>query len=106
MYYMDTIEDYHISGLIKANLEEIKELQKNKGPVLTGLSTGFTSLDRITSGLNNSDLIVLASYPHWGKTPFALNIARNVAIASNVPALIFSLEATEEQLSMRMLSAE
>lgn len=106
MIDIDRIEDDHISGLIKTNLDEIKELQQNKGPVLIGLPTGFTHLDRITSGLNNSDLIVLASYPHWGKTPFALNIARNVAVASNIPVLIFSLEATEEQLSMRMLSAE
>ena len=106
MYYMETIEDYHINGSIKANLDEIKKLQKNKGPVLSGLPTGFTYLDRITSGLNNSDLIVLPSHPHWGKTPFALNLARNVAVDSNVPVLIFSLEATEEQVSMRMLSAE
>ena len=106
MYYMDIIEDDHISEPIKANLVEINDLQQNKGPVLTGLPSGFTNLDRITSGLNNSDLIVLASYPHWGKTPFALNIARNVAVAGNVPVLIFSLEATEEQLAMRMLSAE
>lgn len=106
MYYMDTIEAYHISGSIKANLEEIKKLQENKGPVLTGLPTGFTDLDRITSGLNNSDLIVLAACPSLGKTCFAFNIARNVAVDSNVPVLIFSLEATEKQLSMRMLSAE
>lgn len=103
---IDRLEDYHISGPIKANLEEIKELQQNKGPVLTGLATGFTDLDRITSGLNNSDLIVLASLRGFGKTSLALNIARNVAVDSNVPVLIFSLEATEEQLAMRMLGAE
>ena len=103
---MDRMEDYHISGPIKANLDEIKELQQNKGPVLTGLPTGFTDLDRITSGLNNSDLIVLASCPSLGKTSLAFNIARNVAVDSNVPVLIFSLEETEEQFSMRMLSAE
>ncbi len=106
MCFMERLEDSHISGRIKANLDEIKELQQNKGPVLTGLSTGFTLLDMTTSGMNNSDLIVLASYPHWGKTPFALNIARNVAVDQGIPVLIFSLEATEEQLSMRMLSAE
>ena len=106
MYHVDEIEDDHISGPIKANLDEIKELQQNNGPVLTGLPTGFTHLDSIASGLNNSDLIVLASYHHWGKTSFALNIARNVAVTSNVPVLIFSLEDTEEQISMRMLSAE
>jgi len=102
----DRLEDYHISVPIKANLVEIKKLQQNKGPVLTGLPTGFTYVDRITSGLNNSDLIVLASRPSLGKTSLAFNIARNVAVESNVPVLIFSLEATEEQLSMRMLSAE
>ena len=103
---IDRIEDYHISGWIKANFEEIKEVQQNKGPVLTGLPTGFTHLDRITSGLNNSDLIVLASCRSFGKTSLAFNIARNVAVDSNIPVLILSLEATEEQLSMRMLSAE
>ena len=100
------IEDYHISRPIKANLDKIKELQRNKGPVLTGLPTGFTHLDRITSGLNNSDLIVLAACPSLGKTCFAFNIARNVAVDQGIPVLIFSLEATEEQLSMRVLSAE
>lgn len=103
---IDRLEDYHISGPIKANLDEIKELQQNKGPVLTGLPTGFTHLDRITSGLNNSDLIVLAARPSLGKTSLAFNIARNVAVDRGVPVLIFSLEATEKQLSMRMLSAE
>jgi len=102
----EMIKDFHISGPIKANLEEIKELQQNKGPVLTGLQTGFTHLDRITSGLNNSDLIVLSALPRLGKTSLAFNIARNVAVDQGVPVLIFSLEATEEQLSMRMLSAE
>ena len=100
------LEGYHISRPIKANLEEIKERQQNKGPVLTGLPTGFTHLDRITSGLNNSDLIVLASLRGFGKTSLALNIARNVAVDSNVPVLIFSLEATSEQLGMKMLRAE
>ena len=103
---MMRIEDCHISGPIKANLEEIKELQRNKDRVLTGLPTGFTRLDRVTSGLNNSDLIILASFPFWGKTSFALNIARNVAVNQGAPVLIFSLATTEEQLSMRMIRSE
>jgi len=106
MNNIDRIESYHIRGAMKANLEEIKELQQNKESVLTGIPTGFTHLDRITSGLNNSDLIVVASCPSLGKTSLALNIARNVAVEKDVPVLIFSLEATEEQLSMRMLTAE
>ena len=102
----DRIEDYHISGPINANLEEIKELQQSKGPILTGLSTGFTLVDRLTTGLNNSDLIILASYTAMGKTTLAFTIARNVAVESGVPVLIFPLESTPEQLSMRMLGAE
>ena len=102
----DRIKDHHISGLVKANLDQIEKLQRNKGPVLTGLPTGFTYLDRITSGLNNSDLIILASCPKFGKTALALNIAKNVAVDQRVPVFIFSLEFTAEQLSMRMLSME
>ena len=105
----DRIESYHIyhiSGAMKANLETIEELQRNKGPVLTGIPTGFTHLDRITSGLNKSDLIVVASCPSFGKTCFALNIARNVAVDQGIPVFIFSLEATEDQIFMRMLTAE
>ena len=100
------LEDYHISGSIKAHLESMREVRETENPALTGLPTGFTALDRIISGLNNSDLIVLASSAGQGKTSFALNIARNVAVESNVPVLIFSLDVTEERLSMRMLSAE
>lgn len=100
------MEDYHISTVIKTNLADIQGLQKNKGPMVTGLPTGFTHLDRITSGLNNSDLIILASCPCFGKTAFALRIARNIAVENDVPVLIFSLEDTAEQLSMPMLRAE
>ena len=100
---IERIGAYHISSPIKANFDEIKELQQNKGPILTGIPTGFTDLDSITSGLNNSDLIVLAACPSFGKTSLAFNIARNVAVDQGVPVIIFSLEATEEQFSMRML---
>jgi replicative DNA helicase len=89
-----------------ANFAKIKEAQENQGPRLSGLATGFTYLDRIVSGLKNGDLIILASCPYLGKTAFALNIARNVAVFDNVPVFIFSLVDTAEQLSIRMLSAE
>jgi replicative DNA helicase len=100
------MEDYHIGKAIKANFDKIHEFQKSKGALLTGLPTGFTRLDRITSGLNKGDLIILASCPYMGKTAFALNIARNLSVDNDIPVLIFSLIDTREQLSMRMLSAE
>jgi replicative DNA helicase len=68
--------------------------------------TGFTQLDNLTSGLQNSDLIILAGRPSMGKTALALNIARNAAVDHGVPVAIFSLEMSKEQLSLRMLCAE
>jgi replicative DNA helicase len=67
---------------------------------------GFTILDSLTSGLQNSDLIILAARPSMGKTALALNIARNAAIESNIPVAVFSLEMSKEQLSLRMLCSE
>jgi replicative DNA helicase len=100
------MEVYHIGPAIKANLNRIQGLQECKGALLTGLPTGFAGLDRITSGLNKGDLIILASCPYMGKTAFALNVARNLGVENDTPVLIFSLIDTREQLSMRMLSAE
>lgn len=71
-----------------------------------GARTGFTLLDSITSGLNKSDLILLAARPAMGKTAFALNIATNVAKHSGKDVAIFSLEMSMEQLATRMLSTE
>jgi len=68
--------------------------------------TGFTYFDHKTSGLQNSDLVILAARPSMGKTAFALNVARNAALDANVPVAVFSLEMSKEQLSMRMLSSE
>ena len=73
---------------------------------ITGIPTGFTRLDHMTSGLQGSDLIILAARPAMGKTALALNIARNAAFESDVPVAIFSLEMSKEQLSMRMLCSE
>jgi replicative DNA helicase len=96
---------YPLSKLITANFDFLEEKQKNKS-LVTGVPTGFTHLDNLTSGLQNSDLIILAARPSMGKTALALNIARNAAVDGGVPVAIFSLEMSKEQLSLRMLCAE
>jgi replicative DNA helicase len=95
----------HIRTLIDDNIDKLEERQGNK-TFLTGVPTGFTGLDHLTSGFQRSDLIILAARPSMGKTALALNIVRNAAVEHNVPCAIFSLEMSKEQLSMRMLCAE
>lgn len=94
-----------ISKIIEKNIDALEERQGNRA-LVTGVPTGFTRLDHLTSGLQGSDLIILAARPSMGKTAFALNLARNAAIDGNVPVAVFSLEMSMEQLSMRMLCAE
>jgi len=94
-----------ISKIIETNIDALEERQGNRS-LVTGVTTGFSKLDSLTSGFQNSDLIILAARPAMGKTAFALNMARNAAIEGNVPVAIFSLEMSKEQLSMRMLCAE
>ncbi len=94
-----------ISSIIDHNIDELEERQANKS-LLTGVPTGFSRLDTLTSGLQSSDLIILAARPAMGKTALALNLARNAAVDGGVPTAIFSLEMSKEQLSMRMLCAE
>ncbi|MGN8647631.1 replicative DNA helicase [Gracilibacillus sp. HCP3S3_G5_1] len=85
--------------------DNIDQLHKNKGEV-TGIPTGFRDLDRITSGFQRNDLIIVAARPSVGKTAFALNIAQNVAIKTNENVAIFSLEMGADQLVNRMICAE
>ncbi len=94
-----------ISEIIDSNIETLEERQGNK-TLVTGVPTGFTRLDNLTSGLQKSELIILAARPSMGKTAMALNIARNAAVDANVPVAIFSLEMSKEQLSMRLLCSE
>ena len=96
---------YPLSKLIDGNIDFLEEKQKNKS-LVTGVPTGFTQFDNLTSGFQNSDLIILAARPSMGKTALALNIARNAAVDGGVPVAIFSLEMSKEQLSLRMLCAE
>lgn len=96
---------FEIGKMVEGNIDTLEERQGNK-TLVTGISTGFTALDELTAGLQKSDLIILAARPSMGKTAFALNLARNVAIDKNVPVAVFSLEMSKEQLSMRMLCSE
>jgi replicative DNA helicase len=96
---------YPLSKIILGNIETLEEKQGNRS-LVTGVATGFTHIDNLTSGLQKSDLIILAARPSMGKTALALNIARNAAVDANIPVAIFSLEMSKEQLSLRMLCAE
>jgi replicative DNA helicase len=74
--------------------------------MITGVPTGFTDLDRMTSGFQNGDLVILAARPSMGKTALALNVAEYVALKRSLPVGIFSLEMSKQQLLMRFLCAE
>ena len=96
---------FEVKELLPAGFERLEEREKNKGRP-AGVPTGFKQLDKLTSGLQNADLIILAARPSMGKTAFALNIARNVAVECNLPVAFFSLEMAKEQIVMRLLCAE
>jgi replicative DNA helicase len=90
--------------LISGALERIEELY-NSGGDITGLTTGFVDLDKMTSGLQPSDLVIVAGRPSMGKTSFAMNLVENAALASSDPIAVFSMEMPAEQLVIRMLSS-
>ena len=94
-----------IGQIVKHNLEIIEEARDRQG-ILSGLPTGFTELDRLTSGLQSTDLIVLAARPAVGKTSFALNIAQHVAFREGRSVGFFSLEMSKEQIGFRVLCSE
>jgi replicative DNA helicase len=98
---------YPIKDLVMENVKTIERLCEKKQAV-TGVATGYVEIDRMTGGLQPSDLIIVAGRPSMGKTSFCLNIALNVAINNGVstPVGIFSLEMSKEQLVMRFLSSE
>jgi len=94
-----------MSSLIKGALENIETL-RNKEDGLSGIPSGFTNLDRVTSGWQKSDLVICAARPGMGKTAFALTMARNIAIDHNMPIGFFSLEMSSEQLVNRLIASE
>jgi len=85
--------------------DSIEKLYDEKKGV-TGLSTGFTDLDRVTSGFQNSDLIIIAARPSMGKTTLALNMTQQIAVKEKMPTAFFSMEMSKEQLAQRLLCAE
>jgi len=94
-----------IKDILPDTFNRLDELSKNKG-ALRGLATGFTDLDKKLSGLQKSDLIILAARPAMGKTSLALDIARQIATNQKIPVGIFSLEMSKDQLVDRVLSAQ
>lgn len=88
--------------------ETYKNIQKvyTDPDSLTGLSTGFTDLDKMTSGLQRSDLILVAARPSMGKTAFSINVCQHIALREDSSVAIFSLEMSAEQLAQRMLASE
>lgn len=97
-------EAQQIGTAINDAMEALQAAQDNPG--LSGVPSGFVSLDRITQGWQPSDLIILAARPSVGKTAFVLNVARNAAVDHNVPVAIFSLEMPTIQLAKRMMTSE
>ncbi len=94
-----------IKNIIFDVFDKVSELYSSRGGI-TGLPTGFKDLDKLTSGLQPSDLILIAARPSMGKTAFVLNIAQNIAIKEKKAVAFFSLEMSKEQLVQRMLCAE
>lgn len=91
-----------VGAVVEVTLDKITKLYENKAG-LTGLPTGFRDLDRMTSGLQPSDLILVAARPSLGKTAFTLNIAQNVGVRQHKTVAFFSLEMSQEQLVQRLL---
>ncbi|MBA3257552.1 MAG: replicative DNA helicase, partial [Pyrinomonadaceae bacterium] len=95
----------HVKPVAEQLLEKIQEME-GRAAVLTGLSTGFADLDKMTSGLQRQDLIIVAARPSMGKTSFALMLAENAAIHAAAVVGIFSLEMSKEALVMRLLCSQ
>lgn len=94
-----------IKDILEETIDQIEYLHNNSGEV-TGTTSGFSDLDKMTLGFQKSDLIIVAARPSVGKTAFALNVAQNVACRGKLPVAIFSLEMAASQLVQRMISSE
>ncbi len=93
-----------IKAIVRENWERLDKIA-SEGKSVTGVSTGYGYLDRLTSGFQSSELIILAARPSQGKTALALNLAENIAINAGLPVAIFSLEMSKESLLQRLVSA-
>jgi replicative DNA helicase len=95
----------HIKPLLMTAYDQIERQFQHKGEA-TGISTGFTDLDDITSGLQPTDFVILAARPSMGKTALVLNIAHHIALKERQPVAVFSLEMSKEQLVQRLICSE
>lgn len=95
----------NVADIIDTHMQIVEKRSETDG-VVTGLSTGFVGLDKITTGLHEDNLIILAARPAMGKTALALNIAKYIATKEKKPAIIFSLEMGAEDLIERMIASE
>ena len=95
----------NVDTILEKTLERIELLYQSPQDGVTGVSTGFTDLNKKTAGLQGSDLIIVAARPSMGKTTFAMNLCENAAMEQEKPVLIFSLEMPSEQIMMRMLAS-
>lgn len=94
-----------INAIMRETLDKLEELSK-RSTTFSGTPSGFTQLDRITSGWQASDLIIIAARPSMGKTAFILSMARNMSLEHNVPVALFSLEMSSQQIVTRLLISE
>ena len=103
----DQIQEGFVSlrDLVPGSMETVEKLQSHQG-LLTGMPSGFTDLDKLTSGFQPSDLVIIAARPSMGKTSLALNIAQHIGVKTERSVGVFSLEMSKEQLFLRMLTAE
>lgn len=95
----------HVKDILKDTIEKVDKLY-NKKELITGLPSGFTDLDELTTGFQEGDLIVVGARPGMGKTAFCLNIAAHVGIEIKVPVAIFSMEMSNELVVLRMICSE
>ncbi|MEO2267924.1 replicative DNA helicase [Pseudoalteromonas pernae] len=95
----------NIHTILEKTVDKIEELYQSPQDGVTGVSTGYSDLDKMTAGLQPSDLIIVAARPSMGKTTFAMNLAEHAAMTRDKPVVIFSLEMPAEQIMMRMLAS-
>lgn len=94
-----------IKAILEKTVDKIEQLYNNPHNGVTGVSSGFSDLDRMTAGFQSGDLVIVAARPSMGKTTFAMNLCEYAAMNEDKPVLIFSLEMPSEQIMMRMLAS-
>src|SRR6201984_67396 len=93
-----------VKDIVRDNFERLEKIFR-EGKSVTGISTGYTELDKLLSGFQNSELLILAARPSQGKTALALNLAENISIRGGMPVAVFRLEMSKESLLQRMVAS-